>query len=84
MFSLRCLSISGGVQKERDGLVVDNVLTLETISVDGDDFGRWRRFFGLTKLVYTRKQNSKKCLDKGKNRLHRPKSSPGLLVPRFG
>ena len=38
MFSLRCLSISEGVQKERDGLVVDNVLTLETISVDGDDF----------------------------------------------
>jgi hypothetical protein len=32
------VSVYRGGESERNGLVVDNVLSLETISVDGDDF----------------------------------------------
>ena len=45
-----------------------------------DDFGRWRRFFGLTKLACVPKKQRTKCLDKKNNRLHRPKTSPSLRV----
>jgi hypothetical protein len=49
-------------------------------------FCRWRRFrsmetiFWLNETCMRPKKNSKKCLVKGKNRLHRPKSSPGAQV----
>ena len=71
---LRCISISAclGVHKRNK----------ETILDDGDDFGRWRRFFRLTKLPYACKniiQNvwlSQKNVSIDRNRLRRPKSSP--------
>ena len=46
---------------------------------------RWRRFwtmetiFWLNKTCIRPKKDGIKCLVKGKNRLHRPKSSPGVL-----
>jgi len=53
----------------------------------GDDFGRWRRFFGLTKLVYARKKTvrnvwlRKKIVSIDRNRLHLCDAGPWLLIP---
>jgi hypothetical protein len=56
-----------------------DILILRKLIINGvleDDFGRWRRFFGLTKLAYACKNNvenvwlSQKIVSTVQNRLH--------------
>ena len=61
------------------------LLDMLTLRGEFDCRRRWRRFwtmetiFWLNKTCIRPKKDGIKCLVKGKNRLHRPKSSPGVL-----
>ena len=59
---------------------------METILDDGDNFGRWRRFwtmetiFPLNETSIRLQKYNTKCLVKPKKRLRRPKSSPSTEI----